>query len=326
MRRGRDRHDHAQAMRTARRLLCLAIAVFVAAAGAARAQTISLDSTGSVHRVDVFQTSKGRVNPPTELRHMIQDPSGLTHVIVVTGTDDSAQESDPNVVIDPVSGSPTLVWIRSDGSSNAICLSRFDGTSWSTPLVVVTDAEIKARPLMRIGSRFVQIAWSQGTTVPPVSWALMLDRVTLAVTYPPSTLTTDEPSPVPPEGTTAGEASLPPGGDTFFTMGAPARIPEERPRLVVYGARDEPVPVNFLQGFLLPDDVDPDSITFSGAEFFSSRLAVWYVSSEKLYYAYRDPTEWSSTRIIALHPVTTSDARLLIREMLARLPSVRQSQ
>jgi hypothetical protein len=91
----------------------------------------------------------------------------------------------------------------------------------------------------------------------------------------------------------------------------------------VYGARDEPVPVNFLQGFLMPDEVDLAAITASGAEFFSARLVVWYVTGDKVYYAYREPTEWSPTRIIGLHPVTVSDARLLIREMLARLPSVR---
>ena len=310
-------------MSSAGRLLCLGLVALVAATGAVHAQAISLDGNGSLHRVDVFQTGKGRLDPPTELRHMMQDASGVTSILIVTGTEDSATERDPFVVIDPVSGVPTLVWIRTEAGTSALCLSRFDGTAWSTPLVVVTDSETKSRPLMRIGSRYVQIAWSQGTTDPPASLALTLDRTTLAVTYPASELTTDEPSPVPPEGTTAGEASLPPGGDTFFTMGAPARLPEERPRLIVYGARDEPVPVNFLQGFLLPDDVDPASITMSGAEFFSARLTVWYVSGDKVYYAYREPTLWSSTRVIGLHPVTISDARLLLREMLARLPSVR---
>src|SRR5262245_40710102 len=327
MRRGRHRHDHAQAMRTARRFLYLALAAFVAAAGAAHAQTISLDPGGTLHRVDVVPTGKEhRLFTPTELRQLMQDPDGTTHMIVVTGTDDNAEEKDPDVVIDPVSGLPSLVWVRSDQYSNSVYLSRFDGTAWSTPTVVVTDSEVRERPLMRIGSRYLQIAWSQGASDPPVSWATTLDRVTLAVAYPPATLTTDEPSPVPPEGQTAGEASLPPAGDSFFTMGGPSRLPEEPPRLIVYGARDEPVPVNFLQGFLLPDAIDPDSITFSGAEFFSARLTVWYVVGDNLYYAYRDPTEWSPTHIIGLHPVTTSDARLLIREMLARLPSVRQNQ
>jgi hypothetical protein len=254
---------------------------------------------------------------------MMQDASGLSHVLVVTGTDDPATERDPFLVVDPVSNQPTLAWIRTDLGSVSLCLSRFDGTTWSDPVMVVTDSEPKSRPFVRIGSRYLQIAWSQGTTDPPVAWALTLDRVSLTVTYPASTLTTDEPSPVPPDGTTAGETSLPPGGDTFFTMGAPARIPEERPRLIVYGARDEPVPVNFLQGFLLPDGVELATITASGAEFFSARLVVWYVSDDKVYYAYREPTEWSPTRVIGLHPVTISDARLLIREMLARLPSVR---
>jgi hypothetical protein len=311
-------------MSIARGFASLACATLVAAAGDVHAQTLSLDPSGSLHRIDVFQTGKGyHAVQSTELRHLIQDASGLTHVVVVTGTNDVAEERDPQVVVDPISNLPSLVWIRIDQGSESICLSRFDGTTWSTPTVVLSDAEPKFRPNMRIGSKYLQIAWSQGTATPPLPWALTLDRVTLATVYPPASLTTDEPAPVPPSGTTAGEASLPPPGDTFFTMGAAARLPEEPPRLIVYGARDEPVPVNFLQGFLLPESVDLAGITSSGADFFSARLTVWYVCGDKLYYAYREPTEWSPTRIIALHPVNASDARLLIREMLARLPSVR---
>jgi hypothetical protein len=287
----------------------------------ARAGSMSLDASGALHKIEIDPNGKGhRLVDPTLLRHIVEEPDGFVHAYVVTGTDDSSEEREPDIRIDPVSGVPLMAWLRLDATSTAVLVSRFDGAAWSSPVVVATGVDVKDSLQLHVGNRLAHVAWSQGPTDPPAAWLASVDRTTLATVFGPAALTTDEPSPVPPEGAPAGEASLPPSGDSFFTLGAPPRFPEEAPRIIVYGARDEPVPVNFLQGFLLPEDVV--HIDTSGAEIIANRMVVWYVSGGRFYYAFRDPTDWSSTRAMRLYPLEVTEARALVREMLSRLPAV----
>jgi hypothetical protein len=292
----------------------LAGMALVADWGAVRAEVNRLGPNGVLHRIDILPS--GSADDATTLRHSLQDPTGLVHLLLVPGTQDPAIERDPAIEIDPVTGQPVLVWLRVDGVSTAVRISRFDGSDWSDPVIIASDAETKSRPVIRIGEKVIHVAYRQGLASPPASYLVSVDRLTFANAYGPVPLTVDEASPVPVDGAPAGEAPLPESDDFFFTMDGPPRLPDERPRIIVYGARDEPVPVNFLQGFLLP--VELEAVDFAGAEFFYGHFVVWYGAADRFYYVYREPTSWSDTRIIRLDPLTVADARLLLRDALSR--------
>ncbi len=309
MRRRRHRHHHAQALTAA-----LALAIGVAAAiPATGADVACVAASGPVHRVAVEMLASGNTFGATQLRHTVQNPDGSVESRVVPGTDDVTVEREPALAIDPVTDAPILVWGRNAGSGFELWITRFAGGSWSAPHPIYADGADNSQAEIRVGTAEVQVFWRQDTPGAPRRLRLVLDRDTLAPQLGPEDL---------PGGAPDSSATGTPTADlVYYASDLPGTVPGDPGHLVIWGARDEPVPIVYRQSFSLPSE--GLRIRHCTAEWIADRLVLSFVSGSSFYYTSRVGESWTDLRLIALgNGVYESRARLMLRDMVRREDSI----
>lgn len=349
MRGGRDENHHSSTL-TARGTATLLAALVLAAGSPARAETQKVTRIGIVHRVEVVENSH---DAGTSIVHTLQAADGLESPRVLPRTQDAAPDLDPAIDIDPVLSQPVAVWTRDWGRGFDIYLSRFDGSSWSDPFPVLRDPAEDRSPRVAVTSVMVHVVWRQIDASGQTVWMRKsFDRATLEPAFGPEVLPTYDADPVPPEGDpdwdpqwnlhdpgmsasetdstetaetgsggsgssqSSSSSPAPPEDASFFAGEAEGVSPGDRV-IVVWGIRDEPVPVGYLESFLLPPEVGQVERIESG--WVESRFALWF-NDGHFRYAFRDSGAWSDLRLIRLEDgATVSTARQMMQEMLRRI-------
>jgi hypothetical protein len=302
-------------LRTGAASLALAAAL-VLLAGPARADSQKVGPEGTVHRLtsENWTSGGGRVSG-TALRHYRQYDDGTTASSLVPGTDDASADRDPAIEIDPATGQPVLVWSRNEGGGYQVYVSRFDGSAWAFPKPVFVQPGNGKSPDIRIASALIHVMWRQETSATRVS----LDRTTLDRVFGPETLPISDAGLVPPDGLPSpnAAASDPPCGDAYFAAEVPPRTSGEGGRIQVWGVRDAPVPVDYAQGFLLPQDVR--NVQQPRARWIHDRFVLSFNTAERFFYTIRSSAGWSDLKTILLDASTSvSDARIQMEEMIRR--------
>ena len=299
-----------------RATLIVALALAVPAAQAGSNQKIARD--GSVHRVAASGENGMGVGFSNPILHFEQDGSGEVVMRTLTGTE-TGRNFQPGLEIDPVTDEPVAVWTRLEDGDADVYLSLYDGDVWSAPIAVAVDGSEQDRnPSVIVGLNLIQVVWEResakgGTSLLRIGF----DRSTLGSVFGPETLPTAGVSLIDPGDGDQAAAVPSPGEDLFVSEvdspdGGSDRV------LIVFGIRDEPMPVGYLQGFILPQDVT--DVTDSQATWIGDRILLSFVSGNQLLYTVYDDGTWSEVRRINLDAQTSAaEARQLLVEMLERI-------
>jgi hypothetical protein len=312
MYRRRHRLHHAQALSVALLLEAAALA-----AGPARADVQKITSDGVVHRVDVdaYVSAKGS---GTGIRYTRQKPTGGRETSWVPGTDDLAADRDPVLEIEPSTGRPVLVWSRNDGAGFDLFIARLENGAWTAPRLLVHSAVDDLLPQLRYDDRYLQLAWRQQDPSGAVSfYRSSLDPSSWATSYGPERVPVDDIAPLPAGGSPTTSSAGPSMSATYFSGTLPALVPGDPTRSIVWGVRDEPLPISYHQVLLLPAEIT--SVSSIEAGFIGGRFTIWLVSGSKVYYTVLTATAWSGMRVIELNAQTTpADARWQIHDLNRR--------
>ena len=306
-----------------RRLLPCLLGVALATGGIEVRAAIDrvVEPDGTVHRlaVEFWPQYPG---PGTAIRYTRQYPSGHLTSALIPGTDDYALDREPALALDPKTGQPIAVWARFQTVGFDLFVSSFDGVSWTPPRPLLTPNPDRVRPRVKADDSLVHVFWT------------FLDgdasRVARASFRPGDLALVLGPEParidcLPP--TTDGAlfdpgAGDPPSGDTYFAAEVPGRTTADPPILGVWGVRDEPVPIDFRAAFALPNGAR--DLQKVDAAMISGRLTVWFEWSGGLWYTFDDGSgRFTPLRVIKREAGGfTSDALVLLREMIGLLPPV----
>ena len=296
-------------------LLGVAVAVLAAAPAAADVQRIGCD--GTVHRIDVDTWYQGGKPAGTTLRYTKQKSKGGREIAWVTGTADSALDRDPALEIGP-DDRPVVVWARNDGSGFDVFASRLEGGVWTSPIRLIRLAGDEFEPQVRFDARYLHVSFRSD-----VDGMVTLQRVSFYtpswdLAFGPETIGAEASPEVSPQGGQDGlGASEPSRTDRYFCATLFANASGVAGRARVWGVRDEPVPITFLQAFTLPAEVKSTSAAEAG--WIGGRFTFWFTSCDKLYYTVLKPTGWADMRIVELSSQTTeAQARLLLIDLNTR--------
>lgn len=294
-------------------LLVAGIVALTCAAPAALAEVQKIDATGYVHRVDVESVSIDRYFY-TQLRYTRTAPDGTREVMVVPGTDDLAWEREPAIEIAPYTGNVVFVWVRNDGTGYELFVTRRDGTTWlPTRRLLAVNGDAR-RPQIRISTNLLHVAWRQDNGPVQVPYRASFDRVSLDLAFGP------EQVPLAPAGTSTGldPASVdPPWWNKYFAASAPGSLPGEPGWIVIWGVRDEPVPIDYVYYVPVPKGVY--GVIQAEASFIGSRFVLWFYTGDRFFYSVRSNQRWSDIRLVDLSGATSvSDAKIQVREMVLR--------
>jgi len=313
VRRRRDADHHPQALSLAG---CAALLAALVAAGPALAAggNPKIARDGSVHRVVAGGESGVALGSPNPILHIEQSPSGETVTRVVANDGWGMQ---PALEIDALTDEPVVVWARLANGETDIHVSRYDGAHWSAPLAVTDDAAEDGEPSILIGSTLIHVIWQRAPESGGSSrlYVVALDRISLAPASAPSALPTAGVSVIALQGGTRS-AAIGPAPDERLFVGE-TQDSESGRILIVFGIREEPMPVGYRQAFLLPPDI-PD-VADARAEWSGSRVVLSFVSDGQLCYTILDDGAWTEMRRVDLGPVSTAEARQQIADMLERV-------
>jgi hypothetical protein len=312
MHRRRHRLHHAQALSVA-----LALGAACLAAAPARAEVQKITADGTVHRVDVDVTTSAK-GTGTGIRYTRQQPAGGRDSSWVPGTDDIAADKDPVLEIEPSSGRPVLVWSRNEGTGFDLFISRLENGSWTAPRLLVHATGDDLLPQIRYDDHYLHAAWRQQDPSGAIAlYRSSFDAASWTRTYGPERIPVDDMPPVPPGGSTTTSPAAPSMNATYFSGTVPGLLPGDPSRSVVWGVRDEPLPISYHQVFSLPPEIL--SVSRIEAGFIGGRFTLWFVSGSKAYYTVATSTGWSSMRVIELNAQTTAaDARAEIHDLNKR--------
>lgn len=301
-------------MRRARSAFLVCCVVLAASAVRADVQKLAID--GCVHRITV-ESSASRSPLATQLRHTIHRPDGsLLSSALIAGTDDPAADREPALEIDPNSGELVLVWSRNDGSGFDVVASRWVERTWQPWRPVLTHAvDDEVRPQLAIGSNLIHVvARREGTS--PAYVRASLDRRSFSVVFGPEVLPLDSPSVIDPEGEDQQVSPEPPEADRYLASEL-VRTASGESRVIIWGARDEPTPIDYCQAFKLQSPTR--ELQRVRAAWIEDRFVLSYVAGDRFQYAVRGPLGWSDLRSILLNDQTSAtDARLQMEEMIRR--------
>jgi hypothetical protein len=291
---------------SATRALALA-ACLLAPLGAApaRAEVQRIAADGSVYRVDVDPWNQGGKATGTVLRATRQKAKGGKDQTNIPGTDDAAIDRDPALEIDPSTGKPIVVWARSDATGFNLYVSRYD-TAWSTPQLLVRQDGDDLEPEIRFGSRYLHVSWHQDIAGQTTYWRSSFLASTLEPVFGPERIPIEDAVSVPPEGGPSS-GNDPSQGNQYFCTTVYDRAPGGPDRAYVWGVRDEPVPFNYRESFLLPPEVH--TVSSSEAGYLGGRFTMWLTTANKLYYTTFADGRWADMRLIELTgQLTAADA------------------
>ena len=295
-------------MRLIRSLLSLAVALAAGAAMAAPAQQI--DARGTLHRVEAVWSGKPAM---PLLRHILVRADGTTAASVIPETDDLFVDTDPALAVDPSRGTLVLAWSRDIGDGYAVYVSRYGGSTWSSPVRVMDDpsgGEIE--PQIQITPSLVHVVAHNG----PAYKRICLDPVSLQPVYGPEPLWN-------------GGAGITPGVDApthtpteshvFFTSTVLRPSETDPGRVVIWGVRDEPVPIDYLEALVLPLETAEGNRT--AATPIEGSLTVTVNSGTRVWYTVFQNGAWSESASLALDGTTTlSDVVTMLADKIRRTP------
>jgi hypothetical protein len=287
--------------------LLAALALAAPATRATAIQQIAQDST--VHRVEAVYVSK--LPPLPALRHTVLRPDGTSQTVLLPGTADEALDSDPALAIDAVTGDAIVTWSRNEGHGFDIWLSRYHGGTWSSPLRVLDAGADESRPQIRVTPSLVHVTARSGDVYLRIS----LDRASLQPAFGPETLPTSGPTGVPGDG----ELSLePPPDQVFFASDVLPPTDTESGRIVIWGVRDEPVPIDYVQVLLVPTEISPYTATLVAP--IEGVLTVTVPANDRIWYTLRLQSAWHSFGAVERGEDTSlSDVTLMLADMIRRV-------
>jgi len=283
---------------------------------------IEVASDGTVHSVSAgFELAVGNASP---ILHVEQSPSGDRVTRILPGTENGVSFH-PAIEIDPVTDLPLAVWTRVEHGDAEIYLARFDGTEWTDPIAVAPGRGDDVAPELRIGQSLVHVLWRRETSGGDVMLLrASLDRATLAPVLGPEHLSTKGVPLVSPDGSADAPAEIPGPEDSFVVEEVLDGDAETPHVLIVYGIRDEPMPVGYRQGFILPPEMD--DVNDPAAAWIGSRFVLSFVVGNQLLYAILKDGQWSNLRRINLDGMSAAEARGELEAMLLRTDPVHESE
>jgi len=293
-------------IRTVRCLFSLALALAAGPALAAPAQQI--DGQGILHRVEAVWAGKPAM---PVLRHTMVRPDGTTVTLLVPGTIDLFVDTDPALAVDPARGSLVLAWSRNTGGGSSVYVSRYSGSGWSSPLLALHDASgDEIEPQIQITPSLVHVVAHSGNAYQRIC----LDPESLHPVFGPEPLATERPAITP--GVDAPTAT-PIGSQNFFASAVLRPAETDPGRVVIWGVRDEPVPIDYVEALALPSD--PADGNQALADPIEGRLMLTVTSATRMWYTLFEDGEWRSFASLSLDETTTvSELRTLLADMIRR--------
>jgi hypothetical protein len=297
-------------MRTPRLLLLLLATALGSAGALADVQKVGAD--GLVHRVEVEAVKGGG----TQLRHFLTRNDGTTFNGVIPGTEDASPERDAVVEIDALTESPVVAWSRDGGTGWDIWISRFDNGAWAPPRRVLADAFHEIRPQLEVGAKLAHVVARSETGTRTDYVRVSVDRLTLLPAYGPESLPLDGFT-LGADGEQDAASPVPPRGNAYFASDILRASATDPGKIVIWGVRDEPVPIDFRQVFLMPAGIrDPEQ---PAASWVEETLTVTVGSPARFWYTTRLLGKWTPMRGIGLDDRTSrADARTMVADTIRR--------
>ncbi len=283
----------------------------------ALADTVKLASDGTLHRIEVMHLEGStNSNPRTYLLHTLQKPDGTIQKYIIPQTDDIAADIEPQLDLNPSSMLPCIIWSRFDGLDYEIALSSFNGVRWSSPNFVTVNNNNDRGPQIAIGtSSVIHLMWKEDSPGIPLYYHLSFSLMSRPTSIP-QMLTPPDDNLVLPDGSTSPASNEPIDESIFFVFYVPSPQPK---RLVVWGGHDDPSPINYQQGFKIPDTLE--NITSLKAEKVNGMLTVMFRSSDMLYYTYKTASGWTPYRMIKIDASMSEEKAVqLIKDLIGKLP------
>lgn len=288
-------------------VMLAALAVGCPAALAAAVQQIAPDA--AVHRVEAVTV--GKLPPMSALRHTVLRPDGTSATVLLPGTGDEALDAEPALAIDPVTGDVLVAWSRNEGQGFDIWVSRYHGGAWSPPLRVLDAGTDEVRPQIHVTASLVHLASRSGDTYLRVS----LDRATLQPAFGPEPLPVTGPTRVPGDG---GSAVEPPPDQVFFASDVLPPTDTDPGRIVIWGVRDEPVPIDYVQVLHVPLEIEPSNTSLVSR--IEGSLTVTVPTTSRIWYTLCLQQSWHSFGAVERdEEMTVSDVTLMLADMIRRL-------
>jgi hypothetical protein len=294
------------------------LAALLSIAPAAAADRV-LGPTGAIHSITVenrYGVSDFNALPynGTRLLYRMQSSEEAMQSVVIPGTDESIIDSEPTILLSPLTFRPVIVWTRNESTEAEINFSFYNGTTWSSATALTENEVLDRHPQIFWGSSgYLHIVWTGASELDsgPLMYEAVLDSKGL-VMVPPSPILT-VPGQVVTTSTSA-PATLDPS-DVLFAVDTSHKL---MGRVTVQGGLDEPVPVHKRVDFMLPAGLTVESAKI---EVVNGRILVLIKSGSKMYYSYESPyTGWTTLRTVTLEGATDErGAEILIRTMLQAL-------
>lgn len=305
-----------------RQLPIIALAVFIIGVGSATlADDAVMTTDGAVHSVTYERWQHSNLSSGTVLVHRIQFPDGNVLEQNVPGTDDYAPDINPVLDVDPVTDQPVLVWSRNEGSGFGMYLARFEETGWTAPALIHGEDDYDLEIQLRIRQNLIQVYWEKDR-YPDVHIRrrLAIDRRDLQPVFGPEDLPINDSGvgAVPATGEEHPDSTVDPTGDmAYFASNVPSLDPSNPVLIVVWGVRDDPVVVGYIQTFDLPAGVQNAQKVHT--DWIADHFMVWFTYGGDLYYTFQNEGTWSDFRLLEMEDgMTTAQAIDIIEQMLER--------
>jgi hypothetical protein len=297
--------------------------VAVLATAASFAAPSAVDSAGKVHDVEEVLWSNGARVGGTALRYIVQDPDGSSRAEIVPGTDDMEIDHDPSLVLDPITEQPILVWSRNQGGDYEIRLCRRDDTGWRPPIAIASEPGDQVEPQVFARRELIHVVWTtrfagSGETHHRRS----LWRSTLATAVGPEELPRTTATVIPEDGGTDADPASSTDDLTYFGA-AIDRGSSDDATIVVWGIRDEPLPITYVRAFAVGHGAD--GIRDVAAGILGGRLVTWFVAAGAVHYTVREDGRWSDFRLIVLDDETDVPDAIRLVEQRNRRDALRSA-
>lgn len=307
------------AHRTVLRRSSIAAAIVAAAAGLSFGADLQMiHSDGTVHRIGISPWTVPSGPSGTLIRHQIQDPTGAKRSLTVPGTDDTAFERSPVIGLDAADGTLVVAWIREADGVSVVRIARWTKEGWEAPVTLDGPSAGAGNPRLTVGASWIHVAWTEpsgGHALTPLR--AVYRKGDFVRVYGPELLPTDGPIVGEDGATGIGDPPTSEGLKAFFGFVLPGSNPNDPGTLHVWGIRDEPVPIGYHQGMLLP--VNGSDVRDLGAKNVGCTLLLWLQTFDRLIYRTYGGTGWDDFRVVNLDFQTSPEAaRFQLEEMLRR--------
>jgi hypothetical protein len=245
------------------------------------------------------------------LRHTMVRPDGTVVAALVPGTDDLFLDADPALAVDPVRGTVVLAWSRDTGGGFAVFVSRFSGSIWSDPVRALDDpGGEEIEPQIQVTPSLVHVVAHNG----PAYQRICLDPENLQPVFGPEPLSNGG------SGITPGvdaPIATPTESQVYFTSTVLRPSETDPGRVVIWGVRDEPVPIDYVEALLLPPDaVEGNAATAVPIE---GSLTLTVDSGTHVWYTVFREGNWSESASVVLdEEITLSDVLTMLADMIRR--------